>query len=343
MHPRIARYLSAGLAALASTVAAPAPAEGPPVLARPLAEIARFPERSAPATVVSLNEPRLAAEVAGVVSTMAVLPGEQVPAGAVLARIDCRDYELERERAQARLESLDARIALARKRLERARALREQQTIATERVDERRSELLALEADRRAAQASRRRAAIDVERCTVEAPFPALVIERLAGVGDYARDGDPLLRVLDTSALEVSAYLADTWADALTPVAEPRFVSRGRSFPVRLRAIVGAIDTARHNREARLQFTAEPAVPGAAGELRWRDPRPHVAAELLVERDGRHGVFYAEDGRARFHAVPGAEPGRPIALPALARQTALIVEGHLGLVDGQRITVQAGQ
>jgi len=319
MHPRIARYLSAGLAALASTVAAPAPAEGPPVLARPLAEIARFPERSAPATAVSLNEPRLAAEVAGVVSTMAVLPGEQVPAGAVLARIDCRDYELERERAQARLESLDARIALARKRLERARALREQQTIATERVDERRSELLALEADRRAAQASRRRAAIDVERCTVEAPFPALVIERLAGVGDYARDGDPLLRVLDTSALEVSAYLADTWADALTPVAEPRFVSRGRSFPVRLRAIVGAIDTAR------------------------RDPRPHVAAELLVERDGRHGVFYAEDGRARFHAVPGAEPGRPIALPALARQTALIVEGHLGLVDGQRITVQAGQ
>ena len=92
----------------------------PAVQLAPLSAIAVYPERQAPATVVSLNDTTIASEIAARINAIPVRVGDQVAAGEVLVRLDCRDYVLARSQAAARLDSLGERIALAEKRLQRA-------------------------------------------------------------------------------------------------------------------------------------------------------------------------------------------------------------------------------
>src|SRR3990167_4414973 len=97
-------------------VDASAPAR-PEVVIKPLSEIAIYPERDASAQAVSLNESRIAAEISGRIEAIPVRVGNRVARGEVLARIECRDHELVRERANAALGAARARLSLAEQQL----------------------------------------------------------------------------------------------------------------------------------------------------------------------------------------------------------------------------------
>jgi multidrug efflux pump subunit AcrA (membrane-fusion protein) len=89
----------------------------------PFSEIATYPLRSAPATVVSLNATGIAAEIPAKIIEFKPRVGDIVEKDQELVRLKCIDYEIEQQGAKARLESLDARIELAKRRLERTRKL----------------------------------------------------------------------------------------------------------------------------------------------------------------------------------------------------------------------------
>ena len=114
------------LALVALPALAQQPAQPPAVGAKPFKEIALFPEREAPAAAVSLNESRLSAEVSATVKEVAFDVGQVAPKGAVLIRLETRDYELALAKAQAALESSRARAKLAEQQLNRARELARQ-------------------------------------------------------------------------------------------------------------------------------------------------------------------------------------------------------------------------
>ena len=80
----------------------------------------------------------------------------------------------------------------------------------------------------------------------------------------------------------------------------------------------------------------DPAPPGAAGRIAWRDAQPHVPAALVVRRGGRLGLFVAEQGTARFVPLAEAQEGRPAAV-ALPPATPVVVSGHLALQDGEKL------
>lgn len=301
-------------------------------------DIAIYPEHTAPATVVSLNAADISAELAARVTELPARVGDVVEDGAVLAVLDCRDYELERREFDARIAALDARLTLARKRLERTRALIQKRTVSEETLDERETELDALRGDRRAAVAGLQRAELDVSRCTVRSPFAGLVTARLSAVGQYTGVGDPLVHLLDVHTLEVSAQVFTDDVDQLGETAELAFENSGHRYQVEVRRVLPAVNTLTRNREVRLLFTGTSALPGAAGKLRWRDPRPHVPGDLLVRRGGELGVFVLEHGAARFVALPEAQAGRMTVAP-LEAGARLVVSGHLGLRDGASVSL----
>ena len=82
------------------------------VRAQPWRDIASVPTRSAPATVVSSNDTLLSAEVAARVLSFPPRVGDVVAVGEVIARLDCRAYELERASARTARDVLQARHAL---------------------------------------------------------------------------------------------------------------------------------------------------------------------------------------------------------------------------------------
>ena len=94
-----------------------------PVKAMRLADIAIYPGKFAPATVVSLNNTAVSTQVGARVDEISVRVADIVEPGSVLARLDCRDFELARKQADAKIASLKARIELAQRRLARTETL----------------------------------------------------------------------------------------------------------------------------------------------------------------------------------------------------------------------------
>ena len=72
---------------------------------------------SVPASVISLQDAMLSAEIAANVEKINVDVGDSVKKGQALARMDCREFTIREEQAQADLDTLKARILTIRARI----------------------------------------------------------------------------------------------------------------------------------------------------------------------------------------------------------------------------------
>lgn len=306
------------------------------VKSRPLSELVHYPQREAQAQVVSLNLSRLSAQINARIDSILVEPGQRIARGAVIARLDCRDYQIAAERAQAALESAQARHKLAQLQLQRSTELAAQNFISGDALDAKKTEMEVISAEVKLNLAERATARRDVEKCTLRSPFPAIVDARLAQVGEFASPGTPLVQLWDSSKLQLSVQVPQALSGSLTAAKSPVFVSQGREYPVKLLRISPALNPASRMREARFDLGNTKPAPGSHGVLRWRDDRPHLAAEYLLNRGGRLGVFVLEGQKARFVPLAEAQEGRPapVALPPATR---LITDGRFALQDGTTV------
>ncbi|MBS3935656.1 MAG: efflux RND transporter periplasmic adaptor subunit, partial [Sulfuritalea sp.] len=212
---------------------------------------------------------------------------------------------------------------------------RGQNFISAEALTVRDTELAAAAADLRAATAQRDTARRGVDKHTLRAPFDAVVRARSGQLGELAAPGTVLLTLVSARELELAVQLqprdAAVFAGAVGPA--PTFVMGEARHAVRLLRLSPALHRESRSVEARFTFVAAPPAAGSEGRLVWNDPRPHLPADVLVRREGRLGVFLAEDGRARFHTLPDAQEGRPavVDLPAAAR---VVTEGRHALKEG---------
>jgi multidrug resistance efflux pump len=109
--------------------------------AKPLRQIAVYPERSAQAQVVSLNESRIAAELSARIVSLAVEPGQRITRGSLIVRLDCRDFELAVERAEAAISVSRARARLAELQHSRSVKLAGEGFLSKDALDSRFAEL----------------------------------------------------------------------------------------------------------------------------------------------------------------------------------------------------------
>jgi RND family efflux transporter MFP subunit len=295
------------------------------------------PEISAAASVESLSDSRISAELNATIKTIPVRVGDIVAPGDILVQLDCSDYELRADELTARLEAGTARAGFARQQLQRARKLESSRTMSQEVLDQREAELVSLAAEAAAQQALLNQINHERGKCTLRAPFKAVVLERLAHTGEYAMPATPLVRILAIEQLEVSAAVISGDAAGLENAATILFRYDGHDYPVRLRTLTPVIDPQTRTRQARLLFSGASALPGAAGRLIWYQP-PALPADLLVRRQGQLGVLLAQQGRARFHPLPDAREGRPatIDLPAA---TLIITAGRFAVNEGDRLNI----
>jgi len=296
--------------------------------AKPLREIAVYPERSAQAQVVSLNESRIAAELAARIVKLAVEPGQRIARGALIAQLDCRDYDLATERAVAVTQASDARAKLADLQHARALKLVAEGFISKEGLDMRSAERDAARADVAVNAATVKTARAAQAKCVLRAPFPAIVLERLAQEGEMAAPGMPLVSLLDTSHIEVRAEVQEADLAGLQSARQITFVNAEARYPLRLLRLSPARLKSSRLAEARLRFTAAAAAPGSSARVIWASPEMHISAELLARRQGKLGVFVATGKTARFHPLPNAQEGRPAKAEGLPADSRIVVRGQ---------------
>ncbi len=316
---------AAGLAILLTTLPALA------WEAKPLREIAIYPERRAQAQVVSLNESRLAAEISARIVSLPLEPGQRVTRGALVAMLDCGDYDLAAERARAALRASEAKARLAALQHERTRKLAAENFVSRDALDVRAAEQDATRAEVAVNAASLKTAEANRGKCAVRAPFPAIVVERLAQVGEMAAPGTPLMSLLDTSRIEVRAEVQQADAAGLRAVGQAEFAGLSGRWPLKLKRLSPAVAKSTRLMEARLRFTAAAAAPGSSGQIVWNSPERHVPPQFVVRRNGGLGVFLVEGNTPRFHALTEAQEGRPALAEGLRADSRIVVQGLGGL------------
>jgi len=299
----------------------------------PLARVAIQPQRSAPAQVIARFEAKIAAEVAARIVQLPYEVGEAVRQGSVLVRLDEGDARLAIARAEAQLAAAQARAAQLAAQTGRARELAQRAFISADALQARESELAVAEAEVRVVEAALATARRALDKHVVRAPFAGIVRARPGQLGELASPGAPLYLLAASDGQEVSAQVTAPDSESLRRASDIEFETAGERWPVRLLRLSPLVEREARTREARLRFLGAPAAIGSEGRLRWRDPRPHLPAELLVRRDGRIGVFVAAGGKARFVALPEAQEGRPAAT-SLPADSAIVVHGQQALTDG---------
>lgn len=295
--------------------------------AKPLREIAVYPERRAQAQVVSLNESRLAAEIAARVVELPLEPGQRVARGALLARLDCADYDLAAERAQAALRASEAKARLAALQYERAHKLAAENFLSRDALDVHAAEHEASRAEVAVNAASLKTAQANRGKCRIVAPFPGIAVDRLAQVGEMAAPGTPLMSLLDTSRIEVRAEVQQADAAGLRAVGKAEFDGLSGRWPLRLKRLSPAVGKTSRLIEARLRFSGGAAAPGGSGQIVWLSPEAHVPPQLVARRHGGLGVYLVEGDTPRFHALANAQEGRPALAEGLRADTRIVVKG----------------
>lgn len=307
------------------------------VTVEPLAAVAVTLREAVPATVVSLNRTRVPSQIAGVIESIAVVAGEVVDGGDTLVTLDCTEPRQNLARSEAQLQALQARRQLADQQLQRAIRLLPTRNISEEQANQRRAEFDAVQAEISAQRVQIAIAGRQVEHCTIRSPYSGVVIERLASLGEYASPGTPVVEVLDTSELEVSARVPLESARDLSE-RSPMFSAAGRQYPLNLRTLLPLVDESSRSREARLTFSSTSTFVGTPGQVVWIKTDRAIPAHLLVSHGGHNGVFIAEQRVARFVELPGALHGRP-AITDLDPSTLIVTDGRHLLEPGSPIDI----
>ena len=317
---------------------ASAAAQAIPVTTEAFTKVSIYPERNAFATVISLNNSRISAEVTARIVEIPVEVGQIVRKGATLARLDSRDYVLAAERAKAALDAATSTLQFAEQQLARSRKLVAEGFVSPQALNQRETEVSTAAAQTRTAEADLASARREIKKCLIKAPFKAIIKERLGQVGEIATPGAPLVRILDAGRIEVSARIQAADAGELKTSKNIVFESGDDRLALKLRRIVPALDQRERSQEARFRFSKRSALPGAPGRVVWKSAQAHLPPDLVLRRGNKLGVFIAKNGKAMFVPIPKAQEGRP-APANLDGKDAIIVNGRYQLQDGDAVSV----
>jgi RND family efflux transporter MFP subunit len=360
MSPRrIVLALALLLAACGRKDPPAAPAAQAPVAASPSAvrlvapEKVRFAPRVEATGLLRAREAsNLAFAIAGTLRSVPVRRGQVVAEGAPLALLDADVVRAAVAQSEASLAAAQAQARLAQDAFERSGRLRAQESISESQFVQAEAQRDLAKAQARASEAALRQVQVNLEKQTLKAPFPGVIIKVPDGSGIAVAAGQTLVAIEGTKVLVLDTSLTQDDAAPLRagqPVAVVVAETGVRAPGATIRLVLPSVDpgtgrvpveVAIPNPDGRLLPHAFARVTFPSGPERdaWKVP---VAA--LVQRDGAVAVWAAgADGRARALPVKlldqsagdaVVDPG-PDGWPAGAR---VVAAPPLGIAEGSAV------
>lgn len=309
------------------------------VTTQPLSELEFITEYSAPATIVSLNDSSISAEVQGRALQINAEVGDQINKGSLIVELDCRNYTNNRKQALAALELSKTQRNLAQKQYNRNKRLLQRGVIPRETFDKSESDLSTSLADIELKQTSIDSAALSISKCKIYAPFTGQVTAKHVQQGQLISPGSPLIQLLQTDKLEVEADLSPDELTSAKKSPELLFSSGSSSQIVEIRQVIQQLDSASNTLRVRLSLPSNAAmIAGLNGRLKWQDGSRKIPSEYLVSRDEKLGIMLVSDGKATFHSLPDAREGQP-AKVGLLSSTQVIIVNRFSAKEGEAVKV----
>lgn len=257
---RAAGLLVVGALALACAEE-PLPEPVRPVVSIKVEGAGAFQGRWWPGRAKATQEVDLGFEVAGQLEERVVNVGDEVNAGDVMARLDCRDYENQLTRSKAELDRAKAYF-------ERVEQAARTGAVSRQEVDDARARQGQAEATIRIRQKA-------VDDCRMVAPFDGLVSATYVDNFTNVRVKQPVVRILDISKLEMIISIPEDLINYSRQVAGlvVRFDALpGVELPARIKEIGREASQATRTFPVTVIFDADEAgvqvQPGMAGEAK---------------------------------------------------------------------------
>ncbi|MBL9033072.1 MAG: efflux RND transporter periplasmic adaptor subunit [Phycisphaerae bacterium] len=344
---------------------------GPPPAPAVLAEVKEeMLERRREVTgqLRSMMRSLLASEEDGLVVELSLQEGDEVKAGQVVARMRDTRARLDVQRLEADVRVRQATLVERRAEAEKARrdvarmdeAMARGAGLAPEAEDRRsalagaEARLASAEADVIAVQAQLDWARERLARMSIVAPFTARIVGKRTEVGQWLRQGDPVVELVALDQIEarldVPEALVGLLASAGTSV-QVRVTATGQTLEAPVAAIVPEADPM-----SRL-FPVRVRLANASGQLRpgmsvvGLVPTGSRAATLVVPKDAilrdDAGEFvYAEmEGKAvpaRVRTLFAVGDRVAVQSPMLRAGTKVVVEGNERMFPGQPLAPMPG-
>ena len=244
MKPRFSRFIRAVVFALAALpgglccASLAAAQNGPPLLPPPMPGLP--PDMTQPGLTGGGPEIRaqltprefttLSSEIAARIDHINTRVGTHFKKGDVLVQFDCAIPYAQRDRAEAVAQQAEKTVAINKRLLQL-------KSIGQLELEVAQAELGKANADLSIAKAT-------VSKCAITAPFSGVTVEQKAREFQYATPAQPLLDVLDDSALEVELIAPSHWLSWLK-IGAPftvRIDETEKSYPAKVTRLGGRVD-----------------------------------------------------------------------------------------------------
>jgi len=300
--------------------------------------------------MVSRNTPTLAAEVDARVTEILTDVGKTITIGQSVVKLDTTRLELLRKEGRASVERINANIKNARSSLKRYQDLKKRNVTSQEKLDDAIEKLAVEQASLAAAKARLAIVEDQLSKTEIRSPMDGMVKLRHVSVGDYVKDGDDLLSIVDNHHLRARLPFPETVAYRLelgqtvimgTPVAPEQVIEAHISqlkpeVGLRNRAVTAIIDFENPG-------TWRPDATAVASVIVARRPLAIVIpAQAVVTRLSGQVVYLYGNDKVTEHSVETGERlnGDVEIVKGLNAGDVIVVEGASFLTDGATVTVQ---
>jgi len=329
--------------------------------------------------VTARREATVSAQITGTVTQVLFDEGDHVSAGQVMARLDdtaqraaLAQAQAQWQAAQALLTQNEAQLAQYKRDVKRDEDLVGRHLVSQQETEQARTQVdtgtAQVEAQRKQIELSAanvRAAQVQLDYCTVRAPFTGVVIAKAAQVGEivspfsagggFTRTGIGTL--VDMDSLEIEVDVNEAYINRVAPGQPVDSVLNAYPdwrIPSHVIAIIPTADRSKATVKVRIGFDMKDAriVPdmgvrvafeekAAAGAAAQQRPRGVLVPAGALRKDGSEDVVYVlKDRRAQRRTVTlGAASGDSrVVLGGLSPGESVIVDAPAGIRDDAAVT-----
>jgi RND family efflux transporter MFP subunit len=160
-------------------------------------------------TLKADEEVAVSSEVDGIVRKIKVEEGSPVDMGTLLVEINEIDYMLDWKRSDAALKQAEANLANAKAEYQRKESLYQEELITKQQFDDISTRVKLAEADLNRAKATLETSKEKLSRTKIYSPLHGAVKEKKVSVGDYVRNGSPLLQLIKINPLKLNFTISE--------------------------------------------------------------------------------------------------------------------------------------
>lgn len=333
--------------------------------------------------VTARREATVSAQITGTLTRVMIEEGEKVEMGQVLALLEdtaqkaaLAQADAQQRAAQALLGQVNAQLAQSRRDLKRAEDLVGRKLVSEQAVETARTQVqmqsAQVESQRRQvelAQAGVQGAKVQLDYCTIRAPFTGVIIAKAAQVGEivspfsagggFTRTG--IGTIVDMDSLEIEVDVNESYINRVVAQQKTEAVLDAYpdwKIPGHVIAIIPTADRSKATVKVRVALDQKDAriVPDMGVRVSFLEEAPNggagqpappppkgvlVPSQSIVQRDGKSVVFAIDGDKARIRAVtPGQQMADLRLVEGIAAGARIVREPPAEMADGSRVTIK---